>query len=133
MASGGKIGFEISLFEVGGNTGSAIGALLAVFIVLPHGQIGSDWFSLAALLGILVLIRVSRWYKARLAHLQNKPAKHAEESTRLPRRQAITAIVVLIALIFSKYFYLAGLTSSTPSTSSRSSMSLFRAHSSISS
>ncbi len=111
MASGGKHGFAQSFFQVGGNTGSAIGPLLAVFIILPHGQIGSAWFSLAALLGILVLIRVSRWYKDRLAHLQSKPAKHAEESSALPRRQVITAIAVLIALIFSKYFYLAGLTS----------------------
>jgi FSR family fosmidomycin resistance protein-like MFS transporter len=111
MASGGKHGFAQSFFQVGGNTGSAIGPLLAVFIILPHGQIGSAWFSLAALLGILVLIRVSRWYKARLAHLQSKPAKHAEESARLPRRQIITAIAVLLALIFSKYFYLAALTS----------------------
>jgi FSR family fosmidomycin resistance protein-like MFS transporter len=111
MASGGKHGFAQSFFQVGGNTGSAIGPLLAVFIILPHGQIGSAWFSLAALLGILVLIRVSRWYKARLAHLQSRPAKHAEESAKLPRRQVITAIAVLIALIFSKYFYLAALTS----------------------
>jgi MFS transporter, FSR family, fosmidomycin resistance protein len=111
MASGGKHGFAQSFFQVGGNTGSAIGPLLAVFIILPHGQIGSAWFSLAALLGIFVLIRVSRWYKARLAHLQSRPARHAEESSPLPRRQVITAIAVLIALIFSKYFYLAGLSS----------------------
>jgi FSR family fosmidomycin resistance protein-like MFS transporter len=111
MASGGKHGFAQSFFQVGGNTGSAIGPLLAVFIILPHGQVGSAWFSIAALLGILVLIRVSRWYKARLSHLQSKPAKDAEESAALPRRQVITAIAVLVALIFSKYFYLAGLTS----------------------
>jgi MFS transporter, FSR family, fosmidomycin resistance protein len=111
MASGGKHGFAQSFFQVGGNTGSAIGPLLAVFIILPHGQIGSAWFSLAALLGIFVLIRVSRWYKAHLADLQSKPAKHTEESAALPRKQVITAIAVLIALIFSKYFYLAGLTS----------------------
>jgi FSR family fosmidomycin resistance protein-like MFS transporter len=111
MASGGKHGFAQSFFQVGGNTGSAIGPLLAVFIVLPHGQVGSAWFSLAALLGILVLLRVSRWYKNRLAHLQSRPAKHAEETSTLPRRQVITAIAVLIALVFSKYFYLAGLTS----------------------
>jgi FSR family fosmidomycin resistance protein-like MFS transporter len=111
MASGGKHGFAQSFFQVGGNTGSAIGPLLAVFIVLPHGQIGSAWFSLAALLGIFVLIQVSRWYKDRLAHLQTRPPRHAEESTGLPRRKVITAIAVLIALIFSKYFYLAALTS----------------------
>jgi MFS transporter, FSR family, fosmidomycin resistance protein len=111
MASGGKHGFAQSFFQVGGNTGSAIGPLLAVFIVLPHGQIGAAWFSLAALLGILVLIRVSRWYKGRLAHLQSRPVKHTEETSGLPRKQVITAIAVLIALVFSKYFYLAGLTS----------------------
>ncbi len=111
MASGGKHGFAQSFFQVGGNTGSAIGPLLAVFIILPHGQIGAAWFSLAALLAIVVLLRVSHWYKARLAHLQNKPAKHAEKSAGLPRKQVITAIVVLMALVFSKYFYLAGLTS----------------------
>jgi FSR family fosmidomycin resistance protein-like MFS transporter len=111
MASGGKHGFAQSFFQVGGNTGSAIGPLLAVFIILPHGQIGAAWFSLAALLAIVVLLQVSRWYKARLAHLHNKPAKHAEKSAGLPRKQVITAIVVLMALVFSKYLYLAGLTS----------------------
>jgi FSR family fosmidomycin resistance protein-like MFS transporter len=111
MASGGKHGFAQSFFQVGGNTGSAIGPLLAVFIILPHGQIGSAWFSIAAFIGIFVLVRVSRWYKAHLTHLQSKPARHTEESAGLPRRQVITAIAVLIALIFSKYFYLAGLTS----------------------
>src|ERR1700723_3033029 len=89
MASGGKHGFAQSFFQVGGNTGSAIGPLLAVFIVLPHGQIGCAWFSLAALLAILVLMRVGRWYKARLTHLQSTPAKHTEESSTLPRRQVI--------------------------------------------
>jgi FSR family fosmidomycin resistance protein-like MFS transporter len=111
MASNGKHGFAQSFFQVGGNTGSAIGPLLAVFVVLPHGQIGSAWFSLAALLGIFVLIQVSRWYKDRLSHLQSKPEKHIEESPGLPRKQVIGAIAVLIALIFSKYFYLTSLTS----------------------
>jgi MFS transporter, FSR family, fosmidomycin resistance protein len=111
MASGGKHGFAQSFFQVGGNTGSAIGPLLAVFIVLPHGQIGSAWFSIAALVGILVLIRVSRWYKARLSHLQSKPDRQNEESSTLPRKQVIAAIAVLVALVFSKYFYLASLTS----------------------
>src|SRR5580658_182628 len=101
MASGGKHGFAQSFFQVGGNTGSAIGPLLAVFIVLPHGQIGCAWFSLAALLAILILLRVGRWYKARLTHLQSTPEKHAEKSSTLPRRQVITAIAVLIALVFS--------------------------------
>src|ERR1700727_2496591 len=111
MASGGKHGFAQSFFQVGGNTGSAIGPLLAVFIILPYGQVGSAWFSIAALLGIVVLMRVSRWYKARLSHLRSNPAKHVEEASSLPRGKVTAAIVVLIALVFSKYFYLASLTS----------------------
>jgi FSR family fosmidomycin resistance protein-like MFS transporter len=111
MASGGKHGFAQSFFQVGGNTGSAIGPLLAVFIILPHGQIGTAWFSLAALLAIFILFRVSQWYKARLSHLQRQPARHAEESSALPRKQVIAAIAILVALIFSKYFYLTSLTS----------------------
>jgi FSR family fosmidomycin resistance protein-like MFS transporter len=111
MASGGKHGFAQSFFQVGGNTGSAIGPLLAVFIVLPYGQIGSAWFSIAALLGIVVLLRVSRWYKARLIHLESRPETHIEQASVLPRKQVIAAIAVLIALVFSKYFYLASLTS----------------------
>jgi MFS transporter, FSR family, fosmidomycin resistance protein len=111
MASGGKHGFAQSFFQVGGNTGSAIGPLLAVLIVLPYGQIGSAWFSIAALLGIVVLSRVSRWYKARLSHLQKSPTQHVEESSGLSRNKVIAAIAVLVALVFSKYFYLASLTS----------------------
>jgi MFS transporter, FSR family, fosmidomycin resistance protein len=111
MASGGKHGFAQSFFQVGGNTGSAIGPLLAALIVLPHGQIGSAWFSIAALLGIIVLMRVSRWYKARLSHLKTNPVKHADQSSPLPARKVAAAIAVLIALVFSKYFYLASLTS----------------------
>jgi FSR family fosmidomycin resistance protein-like MFS transporter len=110
LTSGGKHGFAQSFFQVGGNTGSAIGPLLAALIVLPHGQIGSAWFSIVALLGIIVLTRVSRWYKAHLRDLSSSPAKQTEEHATLPRKQVVIAIAVLIALVFSKYFYLASLT-----------------------
>ena len=62
MASGGRYGFAQSLFQVGGSTGSAIGPLLAAFIVVPHGQASIAWFSAAALLAILLLCTVSVWY-----------------------------------------------------------------------
>jgi len=111
LASGGRHGTAQSLFQVGGTTGAAIGPLLAAFIVLPHGQAGVAWFSLLALLGIIVLMQVSRWYKDRLQHLQKTFAKHAEGATGLPRRNVALAIAVLVALVFSKYFYLASFTS----------------------
>jgi FSR family fosmidomycin resistance protein-like MFS transporter len=111
LASGGRLGLAQSVFQVGGNSGSAIGPLLAAFIVLPHGQRGVAWFSLVALVAIVVLLRVSGWYKARLRHLQKQPAQHTEHSTGLSRRRVASAIAVLIALVFSKFFYLASFTS----------------------
>ena len=111
LASGGQHGMAQSYFQLGGNTGSAIGPLLAALVILPRGQIGAAWFSLAALLGILVLIRVGHWYKARLRHLQSRPAVHPHESLSLPRKKVVAAVSVLLALIFSKYFYLASFSS----------------------
>jgi MFS transporter, FSR family, fosmidomycin resistance protein len=110
MASGGQHGMAQSFFQVGGNTGSAIGPLLAAYIVLPRGERGVGWFSIAAVLGIVVLFWVSGWYKERLEHLQQRPVKHEEHAEALPRKKVISAIAVLVALVFSKYFYLASLT-----------------------
>jgi FSR family fosmidomycin resistance protein-like MFS transporter len=111
LASGGRHGLAQSVFQVGGNSGQALGPLLAAFIVLPHGQRGVAWFSLVALLAFVVLTWVSRWYKTRLWHLRSRPAKHSEPLTGLSRRRVTSAIAVLIALVFSKYFYLASFTS----------------------
>jgi FSR family fosmidomycin resistance protein-like MFS transporter len=111
MASGGKHGFAQSFFQVGGNTGSAIGPLLAAFIILPRGQIGILWFVIAALTGIAVLSWVGRWYKARLEDLNSRPAAHREERRSLPKKQVLFALFILMMLVFSKYFYIASLTS----------------------
>ncbi|MGD0734560.1 MAG: MFS transporter [Terracidiphilus sp.] len=108
IASGGQHGFAQSFFQVGGNTGSAIGPLLAALIVLPQGQPGVAWFSIAAVLGIFVLIQVGRW---RSHHLSRATPSHLHLShgPTLPRRSVIRAVAVLAALIFSKYFYLASM------------------------
>jgi FSR family fosmidomycin resistance protein-like MFS transporter len=111
LASGGRLGLAQSVFQVGGNTGSAIGPLLAAFIVLPHGQRGVAWFSLVALVAIVVLTRVSGWYKPRLAYLKKRSKKQTDQETGLSRGRVVSAITVLIALVFSKYFYLASFTS----------------------
>jgi len=111
MASGGKHGFAQSFFQVGGNTGSAIGPLLAALIILPRGQIGVLWFALAALTGIAVLSWVGNWYKNRLEHLRTLPAAHHELHQPLPRKQILFALTILMLLVFSKYFYIASLTS----------------------
>lgn len=111
MASGGQHGLAQSVFQVGGNAGSSMGPLLAAFIVLPRGQSSVAWFSLAALLGIVVLARVGSWYKQ---HRSTPPASRVPRTPpqpRLPRGKIALALTVLIALIFSKYIYLVSLTS----------------------
>jgi MFS transporter, FSR family, fosmidomycin resistance protein len=109
MASGGQHGLAQSVFQVGGNVGSAIGPLLAAFIVLPRGQSSVAWFSAAAMLGMFVLFNVGHWYKSHgIARL--KPHA-ASASSPVGSRRVAGAVLVLLALIFSKYFYLASLSS----------------------
>lgn len=109
MASGGQHGLAQSLFQVGGNTGSAVGPLLAAFIVLPHGQRSISWFSVAALIAIVLLINVGRWYKRRAAAKPKTGAGHAAHHLALSSRKIAAAILVLAALVFSKYIYLVSL------------------------
>ena len=109
MASGGQHGLAQSVFQVGGNVGSAVGPLLAAFIVLQHGQASVAWFSFTAMLGMFVLFNVGHWYKAH-GMAQLKPRAH-EVGAPAGSRRVARAITVLLALIFSKYFYLASLTS----------------------
>lgn len=111
LASGGRHGLAQSLFQVGGNVGSAIGPLLAAWIVMPRGQGSVAWFALAALAAIVLLSRIGRWYAARLATTPPRRGAAASGATPLPSRRVAGALLVLGLLIFSKYFYLASLTS----------------------
>jgi FSR family fosmidomycin resistance protein-like MFS transporter len=110
MASGGRHGFAQSFFQVGGNFGSAAGPLLAAFIVLPFGQGSVAWFSLAALLAMIILSRIGVWYKNYMVrHTARRRASAASPTGLSPRRTAM-AVAILLVLIFSKYFYLASIT-----------------------
>jgi len=110
MASGGQHGLAQSLFQVGGNGGTALGPLLAAFVVVPHGQGSLAWFSVAALTGMTILWRVGAWYKEHLAERAKRPAA-APERSALPPRTVAFSITILVALIFSKYFYMASISS----------------------
>ena len=111
MASGGQHGLAQSLFQVGGNAGSALGPLLAALVVLPAGQRSIAWFSAAALVAIVVLARIGAWYKSHGAVREKAAAGMYHQGPQLSRRKTGLALAVLMALVFSKYFYLASLTS----------------------
>lgn len=111
MASGGRRGMAQSVFQVGGNAGSSIGPLLAALIIVPYGQSNIIWFSLLALLAILILINVGGWYKRKI-RLKTEKAPGAETNTRLlSAKQVVISVLILLTLIFSKYFYLASMSS----------------------
>lgn len=109
MASGGRHGLAQSLFQVGGNFGSSLGPLLAAVIIAPYGKGNVAWFVLAALLAIVVLSQISRWYAAQ--HRMNKGKPKPAIVNPLPRNKVILAVGILLMLIFSKYFYMASISS----------------------
>ena len=110
MASGGRYGFAQALFQVGGNTGSAMGPLLAAFIVVPAGQRSVGWFSLLALLAIIVLFNVGRWYARNMHLAAPRPRRAVAGAPALSRRRVGASITILMALMFSKFVYLSSLT-----------------------
>lgn len=111
MASGGKKSLAQSIFQVGGNGGSALGPLLAAIIILPYGQHSISWFALAALLAAMIMIRLGAWYKARLKYIVKHPQKTPELNTNISKRAKYGALAILILLVFSKYFYTSCITS----------------------
>jgi FSR family fosmidomycin resistance protein-like MFS transporter len=112
LASGGRHGFAQSLFQVGGNTGSALGPLLAALIIAHGGQSRIAWFTALPLLGIVLLIRVGRWYRDRLAHLHANPdSRSASAPSPFSRGRVIITIAILAVLVFSKLFYLTSISS----------------------
>ena len=111
MASGGRKSFAQSIFQVGGNGGSALGPLLAALIILPFGQHAIAWFALAALLAALIMVRLGAWYKARIQYVVKHPQKPVGLNTHISRRAKYGALALLILLVFSKYFYTSCITS----------------------
>lgn len=112
MASGGRHGFAQSIFQVGGNAGTSLGPLLAALIIVPRGQHSVGWFSVVALVAIIVLSNVGHWYKRNLFRLKTGfHAKNLERRAEMSGKKIAWALAVLMALMFSKFFYLACMTS----------------------
>jgi len=111
MASGGKKGLAQSIFQLGGNAGSAIGPLLAALIIVPYGQFNVIWFCLIAALGIVILLIVSKWYREQLELRAKKVIVSDDIPHGLSKKRVIFSLGILLVLVFSKYFYLASITS----------------------
>ena len=112
LASGGRKSLAQSIFQVGGNGGSAIGPLLAALIVIPFGQHAVGWFALAALLASFLLARVGCWYSLLLREVKsNRCRATAVAASPLPRRVVRISLAILVLMIFSKYFFNACMTS----------------------
>ncbi len=111
MASGGRKSLAQSIFQVGGNGGSAIGPLLAAVIILPLGQWAISWFAIAALLAAVIMLRLGKWYKLRLSYVTTHPQKQPLLNNNISRRAKYGALLILVLLIFSKYFYTSCITS----------------------
>jgi FSR family fosmidomycin resistance protein-like MFS transporter len=109
MASGGRHGFAQSLFQVGGNFGSALGPLLAAFVVLPFGQHSVAWLSVIALVGVALLGRVGLWYGARIRVDRSAPG--ASRALPLPRPHVRQALLILVLLTAAKNVYMASISS----------------------
>jgi FSR family fosmidomycin resistance protein-like MFS transporter len=113
MASGGRTGFAQAFFQVGGNMGSSLGPVLAALVVVPHGQAHILWFTLLALVGIVVLTVVGKWYSQNLFRIQKRPARGDDGAggPALSRYTVNLSLAILMVLVFSKYIYLVSLTS----------------------
>jgi FSR family fosmidomycin resistance protein-like MFS transporter len=113
MASGGRHGMAQSLFQVGGNAGSAIGPLMAALIIMPLGQRHVIWFSAAALLAIVILFKIGGWYKSNFNIIKRKKkvSKSVPSGAVLSRKTIIYSLLILLVLIFSKYIYMSSITS----------------------
>ena len=109
MASGGRLGTAQSIFQVGGNFGTAAGPLLAAFVVVPLGQRGLAWFAAVALLAIAVLLYIGRWYNERLRVDGKRSRASSMEMPDLSDRRVFWAMVVLMLMMFSKTFYTSAL------------------------
>ncbi len=110
LASGGRHGFAQSLFQVGGNAGTALGPLLAAAIIVPHGRQHILWFGSLALLGIVILSKVGRWYEKRFVTSRGSIVLPFAEHLGLSRNKIALSLAILLVLMFSKFIYLTSMT-----------------------
>jgi MFS transporter, FSR family, fosmidomycin resistance protein len=107
-AAGRQHGLAQSIFQVGGNAGTALGPLAAAFIVAPHGQKSLAWLAVCPLAGIFVLFLIGQWHLGQMAAARGRP-RPTPKILDIPKKTVVVSILILLTLIFSKYFYIASL------------------------
>jgi FSR family fosmidomycin resistance protein-like MFS transporter len=110
LASGGKRGLAQSIFQVGGNFGTALGPLLVALIVVPNDQVYILWFIIAAVMGLAIISKIAFWYRNHLIYRKPKKVVFADFQ-RLSKSNVKWAVTILLIVIFSKFFYSASLSS----------------------
>lgn len=108
MASGGRFGTAQSAFQVGGNTGSALGPVVASAIILPFGQTAVGWLAFVAIAAIWVLFGVTRWRVRESRTQASAPA--ASQVSPYSRREIIRALSAIGVLMFAKFIYIGAFT-----------------------
>ncbi|MDF2478044.1 MAG: transporter [Sphingobacterium sp.] len=109
MASGGRRSMAQSIFQIGGNAGTALAPIIVAFLVLPRGQQAIAWMCLFTIVGQFISYYIGTWYKRRLANV-SRTAKRVIRVPDLPNSRIVTTVVILLLLIVSKYFYIASIT-----------------------
>ncbi|MBS1528704.1 MAG: MFS transporter [Bacteroidetes bacterium] len=111
LASGGRRGLAQSIFQLGGNFGSALGPFLAAWIIVPSGQKSISWFMIAVGLAILILSRVGGWYKQKMLSRITAKRSAGTGHPEFSRKKVVFSLFILLVLIFSKFVYLASMSS----------------------
>ncbi len=109
LASGGKRGLAQSIFQLGGNAGTALGPLLVALIVVPNSQFYIIWFVIVAIIGLMVLSKIAFWYQNHLS--LRATTKAVIDLPNLSQTKIIVSVAILLILIFSKFFYMSSMTS----------------------
>jgi FSR family fosmidomycin resistance protein-like MFS transporter len=106
LASGGRHGLSQSIFQIGGNMGSAVGPLIAVWLILPNGQSGISYISIMAFISIPILFYIGSWYKNQHRTVKNKDISFSQNLTK---QKILFILLILFLLMFSKFFYLSSI------------------------
>ncbi|CDS92451.1 MULTISPECIES: MFS transporter [Sphingobacterium] len=109
MASGGKRSMAQSIFQIGGNAGTALAPIIVAYLVLPKGQSSIAWFCAIGLIGQVVSFYIGNWYSRRLKN-RAKNALNAIKIPDLSEARVVSTVIILMLLIISKYFYIASIT-----------------------